>query len=62
MSKKLCKIVSSNGLKDDIKDYIKLVNTPTVVCKKCGRAANEEEMVCKSKSIKKRKVTDVKFM
>lgn len=55
MSKKLCKIVSSDGLKEDMKAYIKLVDAPTVVCKKCGRAANEEEMVCKAKSIKKKK-------
>lgn len=55
MSKKLCKIASSDALKDDIKAYIKLIDTPTVVCRKCGRAANHEEMVCKSKTIKKKK-------
>lgn len=60
MSKKLCKIASSDALKDDIKDYIKKVNAPTVVCVKCGRAANEEDMVCKAKHFSKKKKEEKK--
>ncbi len=55
MGERLCKLVKSGYLDDHTKDYIKKVNNPTVVCKKCGRAANNEKDVCKPKSINKKK-------
>jgi hypothetical protein len=53
MADKLCKLVKSGYLDDHLKDYIKRVNSPTVVCKRCGRSANNEKDVCKPKVTKK---------
>ncbi|MCA0384063.1 MAG: hypothetical protein LCH34_00545 [Firmicutes bacterium] len=52
MSKRLCKLVGSDILEDDLKSYIKLVNKLAYVCKKCGRVANNEENLCKPKKLK----------
>ncbi len=30
-----------------INEIMKMVNTPKYVCKKCARAANEKEFICK---------------
>lgn len=52
MSKRLCKLVGSDILEDDLKSYIKLVNKPAYICKKCGRVANSDENLCKPKKMK----------
>lgn len=52
MSKKLCKLVKDDILEEDIKAYIEIVGKPKYVCKKCGRAAENEEHLCKSKKMK----------
>jgi len=45
MSKELCKHKKST-LKDDVKSYMQLVNQPSHICTKCGRAANSKKLVC----------------
>lgn len=44
MAKELCK--RKKSLKSDVRSYTLLVNQPTHVCKKCGRAANSKKLVC----------------
>lgn len=44
MTKELCKLKKS--LKTDMKAYMQLVNQPTHVCTKCGRAANSKKLLC----------------
>jgi len=44
MSKELCKLKKS--IKTDIESYMKLVNQPTHICTKCGRAANNKKLLC----------------
>lgn len=50
-AKKLCKWDSSQ-IDKRWKIYIKLVEDPHCVCKKCGRAATDEKAVCKPASLK----------
>lgn len=50
MSKELCKL--KKLVKKDFNTYIGLVNSPKVVCKKCGRAANSKKLVCDPAKIK----------
>lgn len=45
MAKELCKLKKSI-LKEDIESWMELVNDPTHVCKKCGRAANSKKLLC----------------
>lgn len=52
MGKKMCKLVKDDYLEDNLKEYIKLVKDPKFVCKKCGRAAKKEEMLCSPKKMK----------
>ena len=47
--KELCKLKKS--LKIDLTAYMLYVNSPTHVCKKCGRAANRKELLCSPKRI-----------
>lgn len=54
MSKKLCKLVKDDILEDDFKTYVKYVRKPHYVCKKCGRAAADEDMLCKPQKIKEK--------
>ncbi len=52
MSKKLCKLVKEDVLKEDISLYIEKVKKAKYVCKKCGRVAEKEEDLCKTKKLK----------
>ncbi|MBE0449736.1 MAG: hypothetical protein IBX70_02700 [Clostridia bacterium] len=54
MSKKLCKLVKDDILEDDFKTYVKYVRKPHYVCKKCGRASADEDMLCKPQKIKEK--------
>ena len=45
MSKTLCDL--KKRLKGDLAAYVQLVNRPTHVCKKCGRVANDKQLLCK---------------
>ncbi len=49
--KKLCKLCKNDCLKKGLKDYIKLVNEPSYICKKCGRAANKSKSLCRPEEI-----------
>jgi hypothetical protein len=44
MAKELCKLKKS--LKKDRQKYFLLVNQPTHICGKCGRAANSKKSLC----------------
>jgi len=48
MSKKLCSLVKKDLLKDDLKEYKKLVQAGKFLCKKCGRVAGKEKHLCKA--------------
>ncbi len=52
MSKKMCKLVKDDYLDAHLAEYIEIVKKPKYVCKKCGRVADEEDRLCKSKKIK----------
>lgn len=45
MSSELCKQKKST-LKANIELYMQLVNQPTHICTKCGRAANSKKLLC----------------
>jgi hypothetical protein len=45
--KTLCEIFKKDMSKDELRKYVSLLNSPKYICKKCGRAANEKERVCK---------------
>ncbi len=49
MSKSLCKMKKS--LRIDLSDYMLLVNNPTHICTKCGRAANQKKLLCSPKKM-----------
>ncbi len=49
MAKTLCEL--KRLLKGDIEDYIKYVDRPSHVCRKCGRVANNKKLVCKPHKI-----------
>ena len=55
MSKCLCKRVKEDFLKEDLKEYKKLVNSPKYICTKCGRVANEKDNLCKPEKLIKEK-------
>jgi hypothetical protein len=50
MSKSLCEL--KKALKTDTKSYVLLVNQPTHVCTKCGRAANRKKLLCSPMKIR----------
>ena len=45
MAKTLCDLKKAL-LKEEPKAYMKLVNKPTCICTKCGRAANDKKLLC----------------
>ncbi|QDV70264.1 hypothetical protein Poly24_39840 [Rosistilla carotiformis] len=49
MAKELCKLKKS--LRGEIGMYVRLIDQPTHVCLKCGRAANDKKLLCKPQSI-----------
>ncbi|MBI9101524.1 MAG: hypothetical protein JEY99_03840 [Spirochaetales bacterium] len=49
-TKKLCKWEKADREKK-LEKLKSLVNNPQYVCVKCGRAANEKEIVCKPEKI-----------
>ncbi len=49
--KKLCKWYDK-ALDKEIKTYWKMVKSPKFLCKKCGRAANKKDNLCKPISVK----------
>lgn len=51
MSKELCKHKKTT-LKENITLYMTLVNQPTHVCGKCGRAANDKKLLCEPVKIR----------
>lgn len=52
MSKKMCKLTKDELEKEALRDYVKLIKPAKFVCKKCGRVANSEELLCKGKKVK----------
>lgn len=50
MSKPLCELKKT--LKRDLKVYLQLVRDATHVCTKCGRCANDKDLLCKPAKIK----------
>jgi len=48
--KTLCEL-KKDYLKENLKEYKKLVRDARFVCKKCGRAAKDEESLCKPVSL-----------
>ncbi len=45
MTKTLCEL--KKALKGDLREFVRLVECPTHVCRKCGRVANDKERLCK---------------
>ncbi len=46
-AKKLCSLVKSGILKDDLRAYQELLRDAQHVCKKCGRSAAKSKCLCK---------------
>lgn len=51
MAKKLCKLAKGDLSNDDLKAYVSQVIPVTYICKKCGRVANNEDVLCKTKKV-----------
>jgi len=49
--KKMCKLLKKDHIEDDFEFVRSLVRDPKFICKKCGRVANEENRICKPKSL-----------
>lgn len=52
----LCKLVKKDFLKKHLREYKELVKDPIWVCRKCGRAANNMESLCKPARLMKKYV------
>ncbi len=48
--KRLCKW-KKEDIKEDWSDLRKIVKDPEYICKKCGRAANDDDYLCKPEEI-----------
>ena len=44
--KNLCKLVKDDVLKEDLKEFKRLVEKPTHLCVKCGRVCNDKKRLC----------------
>lgn len=49
--KRLCKLIKKDILDEDMEAFIKLVKDPRFICRKCGRVANSDELLCKPKKL-----------
>ncbi len=58
MSKKMCKLYSI--AEKDTKAYTKYVLPAKYVCKKCGRVANSDDLLCRPKELELKKSKDQK--
>ncbi len=47
MAKRMCKLIKEDFHIKKTKQFTKLVDKPTFVCKKCGRVANKKTHLCK---------------
>ena len=45
--KELCKLVKDDALSESLEAFKKLVERPTHICTKCGRASNDKNRLCK---------------
>ena len=45
--KELCKLVKDDVLAESLDAFKKLVEAPTHLCLKCGRASNDKKRLCK---------------
>jgi len=43
----LCRLKKDDVLKDELELFATLVQAPTHLCRRCGRAANAERRLCK---------------
>ena len=46
-AKELCKLVKHDALVESLEAFKKLVEHPTHICSKCGRASNDPGRLCK---------------
>jgi hypothetical protein len=49
-NKTLCKW-DKDDIKDNLKELKKIVAQPRYVCKKCGRAAKDDDLLCKPEEL-----------
>jgi hypothetical protein len=47
MAKKMCKLVKEEFHTKKLKQFVKMLNKPKYICKKCGRVANAKCSLCK---------------
>jgi len=45
--KELCKLVKDDALAEALEAFKKLVESPTHLCLRCGRASNDKKRLCK---------------
>jgi hypothetical protein len=48
---KLCKLVKKDMVEKNFDEYKKLVQKPTHICGKCGRASSDKKHLCDPKEI-----------
>ncbi len=49
--KVLCKLCKDDCLKSDFEEYAELVRDSAYICTKCGRAAKNDQNLCKPKAL-----------
>jgi rubrerythrin len=50
MSKKMCSW-KKDDIKENTKEFKKLIKNPSYYCKKCGRVAKDDKNLCKAKKL-----------